>query len=229
MKLITSAFLIAGLVLGTACKKKEEPAPTPAAGSGSAVADKGSDTGSAKAPEPTPAPALTIPDPDTSADNITVYSHHQKPKPIDPVKLKFETFKVVSADFDPKKIEGGKATIQIDLSSFKTDSDKRDAHVKSESYLDVAKFATATIKVDNVKVKAGDTYTADATVEAHGASKTYPVEFDVIDKKDDSIRIKGVEKFSRLDFSIGTDPAANAEEAVGSDLTIQVVLTLKKT
>ncbi|CAN5906073.1 hypothetical protein BH11MYX2_BH11MYX2_35260 [soil metagenome] len=220
MKLITSAFLVAGLVLGSACKKKEDPAPT--AGSATPTMEKGS-----AAPTP-PAPTVASPEPDTSVDNITVLAHHQKPKPIDPVKLKFQTFKVVSADFDPKKIEGGKATIEIDLSSFKTDSDKRDAHVKSAGYLDVAKFATATIKVDNVKAKAGDTYTADATVEAHGGSKTYPVEFTVFDKKDDSIRIKGVQKFSRLDFSVGTDPAANPDEAVGADLEIQVVLTLKK-
>jgi polyisoprenoid-binding protein YceI len=207
MKLLTT---IAVVLAFAACKKTEDkPAATPA---GSAVA-----AGSAAAPQP-----------DASADHITVLAHHQKPKPTDPVRLEFQKFRVVKATFDPKKIEGGTATIEIDLSSFDTHSGQRDAHLKSESYLDVGKFATATIDVANVKQKAGATYTADATVAVHGQTKTYPVTFDVLETKDDSIRIKGEHTFQRLDFGVGTDPAQNPDESVAPDVTIEMVLTLKK-
>jgi polyisoprenoid-binding protein YceI len=167
--------------------------------------------------------------PADSADHVTVLAHHHKPKPSDPVRINFEKFRVVKADFDPKKLDGGKAVIELDLSSFHTDSDERDNHLKSPAYLDVGKLATATITIDNVKQKAGATYSADATVAAHGMTKTYPVTFDVLDTKADRIRIKGEQAFSRLDFGVGTDPAQNVEESVGTDLTIQMVLTLTKT
>jgi polyisoprenoid-binding protein YceI len=179
-----------------------------------------------KQPDRAPAPAPTA---DPNADHITVLARHKEPKPIDPVHLDFEKFKVVKADFDPNKIEGGKATIEIDLSSFHTDSDKRDAHVKSPAYLDVGKLATATISIDNVKLKSGTTYTADATVGAHGMSKTYPVTFDVLEAKDDHIKIKGDQKFTRLDFGVGTDPASDPEQQVAADLEIEMVLTIAKT
>ena len=201
--------LAAMLVLASGCKKQED---TPAKPAGSAT------TGAAA-----PAPAAD------TADHVTVLGHHKKPKPIDPVHINFERFKVVKADFDPKKIEGGTATIELDLSSFHTNSDERDNHLKSAAYIDVAKFATATITVDNVKQKAGTTYTADASVSAHGMTQKYPVTFDVIESADDHIRIKAEHTFTRLDFGIGTDPAQNGDEQVATDLTIQMVLTLKKT
>jgi polyisoprenoid-binding protein YceI len=62
----------------------------------------------------------------------------------------------------------------------------------------------------------------------HGQTKTYPVTFDVLETKDDSIRIKGEHTFPRLDFGVGTDPAQNPDESVAPDVTIEMVLTLKK-
>jgi polyisoprenoid-binding protein YceI len=219
--------VLAILALAPACKKHEDVPPAAAPGS---------------AAEPAPAPAVTgsggalgsamvsatVAVPDENADHVNVLAHHKNPKPTDPVRINFEKFKVVKAHFDPKKIEGGTATIDLDLSSFHTPSDERDNHLKSEAYLDVSKFATATIDIANVKHKAGATYTGDAKVTAHGVTKTYPVTFDVIDTKDDSIRIKGQHTFTRLDFGVGTDPAKNGDEQVGTDLTIEMVLTLKR-
>jgi polyisoprenoid-binding protein YceI len=214
LRLITLACL-AALVVAPACKKQEDKAPPRATGSAGSNAS-GSAPGSSSAP-------------DASADHITVLAHHKNPKPTDPVRINFEKFKIVKADFDPQKIEGGKATIEIDLASFHTNSDERDEHLKSPAYLDVGKLATATIAIDNVKAKAGSTYTANATVTAHGMTKTYPVTFDVVERTADGIKIKGTHAFGRLDFGVGTDPAQNAEEQVGTDLTIEMVLTLAKT
>jgi len=222
-KLITTACLAAALAVAPACKKQQDKQAQPAeTAAGSSVA--GSAAPADNAPAPAPAPEAA-----TETDHITVLAHHKNPKPTDPVRISFEKFKVVKADFDPKKIEGGTATIELDLSSLQTDSAKRDGHLKSEAYLDVGKLATATITIANVKQKAGATYTADATVAAHGKTKTYPVTFDVVDAKDDHIKIKGEHTFTRLDFGIGTDPAQNAEEQVGTDVTIQMALTLAKT
>jgi polyisoprenoid-binding protein YceI len=162
-----------------------------------------------------------------AADHITVLAHHNNRKPTDPVRINFEKFRVVKASFDPKKIEGGTATIEIDVSSFHTDSAERDDDLRSPAFLDVGKFATLTIDIDNVKQQAGSTYTADANVTAHGVTKKYPVTFDVLEATGDSIRIKGEHTFTRLDFGVGTDPAQDARQQVATDLTIQMELTLK--
>lgn len=218
-KLVTLLAFATALAIAPACKKSEDKVREPA-GSAAVGSNAASTAGSA-------APAASI-DPEASADHITVLGRHKNPKPSDPVRVTFHKFKVVKADFDPNKIEGGKATIEIDLSSFDSKSSERDAHLKSPAYLDISKFATASIDIDNVKQKAGTTYTADANVNIHGVKKTYPVTFDVVETTSDGIKIKGEHTFSRLDFGIGTDPAQSQDEQVGTDLTIQMLLTLHK-
>jgi polyisoprenoid-binding protein YceI len=168
-------------------------------------------------------------DANAAADSIVVLAKHTPEKPTDPVQVRFEKFKVTKATFDPKKIEGGKATIEIDATSLKTGEDKRDAHLNTPDFLDTAKFAKITIDIDKVKKKADKTFTAEATVKAHGVTKKYPVTFDVIDQQADSIRIKGESTFSRLDFKVGKDPKEPKAAPVQTELTIQLQLTLKKT
>jgi polyisoprenoid-binding protein YceI len=162
-------------------------------------------------------------------DHITVLAKHRPPKPTDPVSVRFHKFEVVKASFDPQHIEGGTATISLDLASLDSGSGERDADLESPNFIDVAKFATATIEIANVKKQTGKTFAADATVELRGTKKTYPVTFELVDQRDDSIRIKGEHTFSRLDFSVGTDPASDPRQQVDTELTIEMLLTLKKT
>ena len=166
---------------------------------------------------------------DPEPDSIVVLAKHAEAKPTDPVHVQFTSFKVTQATFDPKKIEGGKATIEIDATSLKTDSEKRDKHLNTTDFLDTSKFPKITVDIDKVKKKAGKTFTAEATVRFRDITKKYPVTFDVVDQTADSIRIKSETKFSRLDFKVGKDSKDPKEAVVQNDLVIQMALTLKKT
>jgi polyisoprenoid-binding protein YceI len=225
----------------TGCKKKEEPAPTPAAGSattpaagsattpaaGSATtpaAGSGSDQGSAAGSGSAAAPAR-----DPNADFVSILAKHAEPKPDDPVEIHIDRFKVTKSSFDPKTIEGGTAELELDLTSINSGSAKRDGHLQTPDYIDTAKFATATIKIDNVKKKDDKHFSADAAVNLRAIDKKYPIEFEVLEVKDDgSIRIKGEHTFSRLDFGVGKDSKDPKEAPVQPDLTIKLQLTLKK-
>jgi len=164
---------------------------------------------------------------DPEGDSIVVFSKHSEPKPDDPVQVKFEKFKVTKATFDAKKIEGGKATIEIDAASLKSGSDKRDEHLKTPDFIDTSKFATITVDIDKVKKKAGKTYTAEATVNFRDVKKAIPVTFDVVDAKDDWVKIKGEAKFSRHDFNVGGKDLKLTP--VAPELILKTTLTLKKT
>jgi polyisoprenoid-binding protein YceI len=162
-------------------------------------------------------------------DSIVVLAKHTQQKPDDPVHVQFTSFKVVKASFDPKKIEGGKATIEIDATSLKTGADKRDAHLNTPDFLDTKKFPKITVDIDKVKKKADKTFTAEATVKFRDVTKKYPVTFDVVDQTPDSIRIKSEVAFSRLDFKVGKDSTDPKVAPAQNELTIQMALTLKKT
>lgn len=172
-----------------------------------------------------PAFAVDPPEP----DSIVVLARHTQAKPDDPVKVQFTSFKVTKATFDPKKIEGGKATIEIDATSLKTGADKRDTHLKTPDFLDTTKFPKITVDVDKVKKKADKTFTAEATVKFRDVTKAYPVTFDVVGQTANSIRIKSEVKFSRLDFKVGTDSTDPKVAPAQPELVMVVALTLKKT
>lgn len=233
MKLLTTLALVLAVAATPACKKKDGASTeTPPAGSGSAAAPVGSAAGSATAaaagsaaPAP-PGPAAPLHD--EKADFISAYATHKESKPIDPVEINFASFKVTKAKFDPKVVEGGTATIEVDLNSLKSPSEKRDAHLKSPAYIDISKFTTLTIDVDNVKKKDGATFTADANVKFHGVEKKLPVTFDVIDTQADSIRIKADQPFNRGDFQLGKDPS-DKDETVSGTVNLKLQLTLKNT
>lgn len=230
MKTFKLLVLATALALSPACKKKEEAKtdPTPTQGS-AATPTPTPDPGSAATPTPDPAAAKPA---EENADWIKVYASHFTKSETDPVEVKFEKFSVTKATFDPQKIEGGTATIEIDLSSLKSNDEKRDGHLKTADYLDVSKFATAIVEIDNVKKKDDKTYTADANVKFHGVDKKYPVTFEVVEAKDDWIRVKGEHTFKRLDFNVGKkagpDPK-KGDDGVADELTVKMQLTLKKT
>src|SRR5687768_4374447 len=144
MKTLKLLVLASVLAVSPACKKKEK-APDPAPGTGTAMMGTGDGTGAGTgtaAPTPDPGSGTAAaPDPnagtgsaaaapaDPNADFISVYAEHApEKKPGDPVEVKFEKFTVKKASFDPAKIEGGTATIEVDLASLKSGSDKRDTH-----------------------------------------------------------------------------------------------------
>ena len=181
-------------------------------------------------PERGLAATATAPEP----DRIEVLARHRavagsEDLATDPVVVHFDRFAVTKARFDPAHLEGGTATLELDMTSIKTGSEERDRDLESPDYLDASRFATATVNVANVKQQAGSTYTADATVAFRDVTKTYPVTFAVIAKTGTSVRIKGELTFSRLDFAVGIDPATDPSERIDTPLVIQWVLTLEAT
>src|SRR5215207_3005272 len=135
MKTLKLLVLATVLAASPACKKKKTEVVTPPvtepgsasgamatpdapdmAGSGSGMAGSGS--GSAADPNAGSAgsgSAAAARDP--KADFISVLAEHAEKKPTDPVEVSFDKFAVKKATFDPKKVEGGTATIEVDLAS----------------------------------------------------------------------------------------------------------------
>jgi len=215
----TIALLILSTTLAIAGCKKTADEP-----------DRGSAAPTTASKTPPPKPAR----PASDADRVEVLARHlpaagQADLDSDPVVVHFDKLAITKASFDPKNLEGGTASIELDLASIKTGSDERDSDLKSPEFLDAARFATITVDVTNVKKRADTTYTADATVACHGVTKTYPVTFEVLATTASSVRIKGEHAFSRLDFAIGVDPAKDPTERIHPGLIIQWMLTLQNT
>jgi polyisoprenoid-binding protein YceI len=174
-----------------------------------------------------PAPATVA-----STDRIEVLAKHlptagQADMDADPVVVRFEKFAITKAHFDPKNLEGGTATIVLDLTSLESGDTERDDDLKSAKFLDIAKLSTITIDVANVRKQADAKYTAEATVTCHGMTKVYPIKFAATATTANSVTIEGKKAFSRLDFAVGVDPAKDPTERVDTALILEWTLTLR--
>ena len=161
---------------------------------------------------------------DDKSDWLKVVADHTEAAK-GPVDVVFKGIKVVKADFDPAKVEGGTAELEIDLNTLESGIPKRNDHLKSADYLNAPAAPSINVKIANVKKTGDNAYSADATVKLNGNEKTYPVTFNVVETMADGIRIKGEHKFLRTDFKVGKAEGDGAKP----ELSATLQLTLKKT
>jgi len=143
-------------------------------------------------------------------------------------------FKTVSGTiaYDPKSAAADKVSIEIDAASIDTGNEKRDGHVKSADFLEVAKFPKITFISKSVKAEGKGKLAVSGDLTLHGVTK--PVTLQVaelagpftspLDKKSHiGASVTGV--INRQDFGIvwnaGGATGAAGEVAVGNDIKLQ--------
>ncbi|MBI4951493.1 MAG: YceI family protein [Myxococcales bacterium] len=226
MKLAAPLFLTlaTALALGGCGDDKGTTATRSASGS-TAASTSASAARSATAPA-SAAPSTAKPDPQEDVDHIKLVADHVDPKK-GKVEVVFSKWTVKKASFDPANLEGGTAEIEVDPLSLSSGVADRDKHLKSPDYLDAAKFATATVKVDKVKKTGDKAYSAEATISIHGIEKKWSMSFEVVSSTADSVRIKFAQPFNRRDFEVGGK--GDDKDTVKLDVELRGLLTLKKT
>jgi polyisoprenoid-binding protein YceI len=75
-----------------------------------------------------------------------------------------------SVFFDPKNPAASKVEATIDATTVSTREEKRDGHLKSPDFLDVAKFPTITFKSTSVR-QSGGKYNVAGALTIHGVTK----------------------------------------------------------
>src|SRR5215468_2903782 len=89
------------------------------------------DSPASGSPAPTPAAEPPKPTPAADGDRVEVLARHrpnagQEDLDADPVVVRFHKFAVTKASFDPKNLEGGTATLELDMASITSGSVERD-------------------------------------------------------------------------------------------------------
>ncbi len=121
------------------------------------------------------------------------------------------------------KPEGGKVTVEIDLDSAKTDSEKLDGHLKSPDFFDVAKFPKATFTSSEIKAGGdkGATHTVTGELDLHGQKKTisFPATIAVAG---DAVTATSEFSINRKDFGIVY--AGMKDDLIRDDVLIKLSL-----
>ncbi|MDB5119371.1 MAG: polyisoprenoid-binding protein [Sphingobacteriales bacterium] len=131
-------------------------------------------------------------------------------------------FKSFDASITSSKQDFSDAVFEltINAASVDTDNDKRDEHLKSADFFDIAKYPQITFKSTSVKQVEGKKYKVNGNLTMHGVTK--PVTLDLIlngigknmktQKPIAGFKVNGT--INRTDFGVGKAPAAIVSEEV---------------
>ncbi|UQA57555.1 YceI family protein [Polyangium aurulentum] len=135
---------------------------------------------------------------------------------------KFEKFSGTLSLADGKA-EGGKLTIEADVSSVKTDAADLDKHLKAPDFFDVEKFPKATFSSSSIKAggEKGATHTVTGELDLHGVKKTISFPATITTSPD---AVTGTAEFSinRKDFGIAY--AGKTDDLIRDDVLLKLNL-----
>ncbi len=128
---------------------------------------------------------------------------------------------------DPKSLDGSSVEFTIKATSVNTANDQRDAHLKTDTFFDTAKYPDITFKSTRIS-KRKNGYAATGTLTMHGVAKPIVLPFTLVGP------VKGMEQGTHLGVATTltlkrSDFGMTAyEPAVGDEIPITIELDLLK-
>ncbi|MCR3723084.1 MULTISPECIES: YceI family protein [Prauserella salsuginis group] len=137
----------------------------------------------------------------------------------------FEGTIVTGDDITDSSVEA-----RIQAGSIHTKNDQRDAHVKSDEFLDVERFPTLSFRSTGIRAT-GDGYVIDGELTLHGVTKPVSLEAELGgfgDGMTEGSKVVGIEaktEINRTDFDVASQfPTAVVADKVRIELDIEAVL-----
>jgi polyisoprenoid-binding protein YceI len=139
-----------------------------------------------------------------------------------------------SAKYDGNSLKGADVQAIIDVSSINTNDEKRDGHLKSPDFFDVAKFPTIAFKSNKV-VPSKNGFDIDGTLTMHGVTKPIVLHAEPLSKEvkdpygNTRVGTSATATINRKDFGISFNANMdNGGAVVGDEVNITLAIELTK-
>jgi polyisoprenoid-binding protein YceI len=136
-----------------------------------------------------------------------------------PVDGRFRKF-AVQLDFDPARLAGSKAQVEVDLGSVDTGSTEADDEVKTKGWFNVAAFPKATFVSTSVKSLGPARYEVAGKLTIKGRSVDVTVPFNTRQDGPNTV-FEGAFTLLRLQYNIGEGPWSD-EETVANAVQVRL-------
>jgi polyisoprenoid-binding protein YceI len=140
-----------------------------------------------------------------------------------------------TVEINDKDITKSKVDVSIDTSSINTNAQKRDEHLRSADFFDVAKYPTMTFTSKKVAKAGKDKLKVTGDLTLHGVTKTVVLDVEGPSKesKDPWGNIRkgatAITKINRKDFGLAWNAALETGGvAVGEEITITLEIEMIK-
>jgi polyisoprenoid-binding protein YceI len=142
--------------------------------------------------------------------------------PIGDVDGEFHRWRITRAVIDDLHPQRSAVDVEVDLTSLDTANAIRDRHLRSDRFLDVARFPTATVHLRDVQADGDDAFTAQIELDLHGHTQTLPMHFAIVDRA--ARRVTGAAVLKRTDFGVGTPRGGLFQVGEEVQVTVDVVV-----
>lgn len=139
-----------------------------------------------------------------------------------------------TAKYDGNSLKGADVQAVIDVSSINTNDEKRDGHLKSPDFFDVAKFPTITFKSNKV-VPSKNGFDIDGALTIHGVTKPVVLHAEPLSKEikdpygNTRVGTSATTTINRKDFGISFNANLdNGGAVVGDEVKISLDIELTK-
>jgi polyisoprenoid-binding protein YceI len=109
-----------------------------------------------------------------------------------------------------------------DVSTINTDNDKRDEHLRSDEFFDVARYPKITMRSVSFRQKSGNTYVGRFDVTIKNKVKQFDIPFTYTETGNTAL-VKGSFKLNRLDFGVG-----GSSMVLSNDVTVNITVEADK-
>jgi len=113
----------------------------------------------------------------------------------------FTRWQITRAVIDDDHPERSEVDVRVDLASLETGNSVRDRHLMSPDFLDVVRYPTAIAKLHAVAFADPQHFSVDVDLDLHGISRTFPMQFVIVDRA--AREVAGEVVLKRSDFEIG--------------------------
>jgi polyisoprenoid-binding protein YceI len=135
--------------------------------------------------------------------------------------------------YDEKDVTNSTASVTIKTASIDTGSEKRDEHLRSADFFDVAKYPEITFVSKSVSKKGEDLVLAGA-LTMHGVTRDVSIPFTIGGKATDPTGVvragaEGATTLNRLDYKIGDNKMLNSSTMlIGNEIKVELLVEAVK-
>lgn len=127
-----------------------------------------------------------------------------------------------NVQFDQENLDQSRFEVSIDVQTINTENNKRDTHLKSEDFFEVATFPTISFASERI-TKKGDAYLTAGTLTIKDVSKSIEIPF-VVREEGNSTILTGTFSLDRKDYHVGEDTSTFM---VGNEIEVEISCVVK--
>ena len=124
--------------------------------------------------------------------------------------------------FDKDNLDQSHFDVSIDVQTIHTENNKRDTHLKSEDFFEVATFPTISFASEDI-TKQGEAYLTSGTLTIKDVSKSIEIPFKVREEGNSTI-LTGTFSLERKDYHVGE---GTSTFMVGNEIEVEISCVVK--